>query len=396
MLKKSQSGILSSVLIMLIALVSIAILWNIFVPLIERTTNQIDINPFILNGELKSYLSSDAKTSTIEIKRGTGEGQISGIKLVFLDENGKTYTYDKKQGIDDLVPLETIKFDLNGDELTPKINDFSKIKKVSLYYVYEVGGNDRITRQLDSKSLISNANPSGACTYGAWVDRGCGSSCTGEITGDCNDLSVHGQSFCDSANGRCRWVSIPGCYGNYDCSVLDTQSNCEENSPWGRIYCNWYSMPTCHGTLDCSEYNEAECTHSIRNNYCSWNGNSCYNNPSSGCSSVIDTEICNSLNGCSFQEGYCSGYGECISKNFNEDICNSMGMIGCSWSNQAFCSNNGLSNCNQLSTKSCNYVGGCSVSSGLCDGISKRYQTREAITGTNCQETSRCITDENC
>ncbi len=93
-LKKGQSRI-SLVLLILIALVSLAILWNIVVPLVENKTGEINIDKFSTPLDIKEAIFFVNGASKITLNRGAGEGEITSLKFVFYDDKGNTHVETK-------------------------------------------------------------------------------------------------------------------------------------------------------------------------------------------------------------------------------------------------------------------------------------------------------------
>jgi hypothetical protein len=97
--KRSQTNVIAVVLIILIVIVAVVIVWNILSPLIREQSEEIDINPLMINLEVQEVVVFLGGGSKISLRRGSGDGEMSGIKFIFYDQQGLSYTTTKEENL---------------------------------------------------------------------------------------------------------------------------------------------------------------------------------------------------------------------------------------------------------------------------------------------------------
>ena len=120
---KAQSGIITTVLLILITIAGLVILANIILPLVREGKSEINADIFAVSIEIvevKLYGTGD-----VAIKIKNNKGEITKLKFIFYDEYGNTHIIEKSQNI---FQLETKTFNIFANE----INIVEKIQKVSI------------------------------------------------------------------------------------------------------------------------------------------------------------------------------------------------------------------------------------------------------------------------
>ena len=142
--KKAQAQIITTILIILLVLASIVIVWNVVDKAISESSSQVDVQPFLLKGDLEySMVSSDEVK--VEVNRGAGGGEILGVKIIFTDYEGNKYNYDSDP---DKFPneLETEVYEIFLGQLNPNdLSSFHKIKEISFYFIYSKNSKEAFT-----------------------------------------------------------------------------------------------------------------------------------------------------------------------------------------------------------------------------------------------------------
>jgi hypothetical protein len=95
-MKRGQSEVISVVLIILIAIVSVVILWNVVDPLIRNKSGEIDISKVTTNLNIKEAILFINGASKVTIQRNMGSGEITSLKFVFYDSNGNSHVETKE------------------------------------------------------------------------------------------------------------------------------------------------------------------------------------------------------------------------------------------------------------------------------------------------------------
>jgi flagellin-like protein len=147
--KRGQSELIVTILLILIVIVLIVIFWNVIYSVIQKGAEKVELGGFVLEGDLDYYID---EVAVVKVHRGSSIANISGIKIVFEDVNGATYIYEDKSRVP--RPLETLIYAVTKAELTPPINDFKSVKKISLYYIYS---ENRLSRELASEKVNNDS-----------------------------------------------------------------------------------------------------------------------------------------------------------------------------------------------------------------------------------------------
>ena len=89
--KKGISDVVTTVLIVLLSLVAIAVVWSFLSPLITRSGTQIAQTEACLSASLEvSGCKITDTTYNVNVKRNAGAANIASIKLIFGKEDGST------------------------------------------------------------------------------------------------------------------------------------------------------------------------------------------------------------------------------------------------------------------------------------------------------------------
>jgi hypothetical protein len=164
---RAQSQIIATILIIMIVLVSVVIVWNIVNESVSDSASQVNINPLLLKGNVVEFSYNDdaeiegfskGDVARVKVERGSGKGEISGIKLVFEDYSGNLHIFTSEEFPEELE-TETYLISKDDARLDDPVSNFEEIKGVTLSYVYEGNSGDVVTRSLDDFDDVQ-ANPS--------------------------------------------------------------------------------------------------------------------------------------------------------------------------------------------------------------------------------------------
>ena len=225
--RKAQSGIITTVLIILIVLISVVIVWLVVQGLVKAKSSDVDIEPLLLSAEIENFKLIDDETAEIKIKRKMGGGTVTGVRLIFEDSSGNTYLYENESII--LEQLGTYNYVVKNDSLG--IVDFTDIEKVDVHYIFEDAGDKKFTQKLDSKTVSSSSGGGPApctetcATFGhtydtydiCGVSTNCGTCATGETcsaSGICESIDPclpdHNTTGCDGYGTNVYWFDNCG------------------------------------------------------------------------------------------------------------------------------------------------------------------------------------------
>jgi flagellin-like protein len=155
-MKKGLSGVISTVLLIVIVLVIAAVMLTFFKDLILKQKSMNDqINSFY---EADLYLFNSLPSLTygsgtpsdafvLGVKRKDNEKDVLGVRFLFEDGKGNSYSYDTYSNPPNKAGI------INEYEIYPQeinVRDFSEMKKVSVSLLY---GYKKATKILDEKSL---------------------------------------------------------------------------------------------------------------------------------------------------------------------------------------------------------------------------------------------------
>ena len=329
--ERSKANILLLFVIILMIVIAVAVFFLVYknYTKIVHTVGISITNPLYLGASIDSVNFVDNETLDIRITRNSAPGNITGVRFVFDDFVGYSYYTDEEP----LEISETRTYRIPGSSLSPKLNNFNNIDKVSVYYTYQAYAIKKIdtTAQLSSKPVASSSKGGGSA--------GRGKKCTAD------PLEVTcGTWVCGNKQNNCdKTVSCGTCLGDQTC----------ENGSCVSPSCN-------------SESNEAFC---LRQN--------------KTCENVTANDNCGLLRTVSC--GTCNSANETCSNNVCIRQCKATDALGCNVTGLA-CYNNNAINCAINNTNGCYYYSGfiACTSPQVCSNGS-------CITPPECTSNADCI-----
>ncbi len=286
--ERAQSGVIVTVLMVLVVLAAVVIVWNVVKYAVKEKSEEIFIKQLAINLEVSSvYISEDDKEAYVSVERSAGGGEISALDFIFTGSS-YVYRYPIPNGIPNELENKVYNITAYAVRLqNPDFINFSSIKSVSIAFemvsvkkTFLSPVKDEFKEDLRSDtSLPSKYDPEaapvyeggGGCSEGAIMQ--CGSTdigecqygnqtCSGGVWGSCVGNIEPVTEICgDGLDSNCNGIadpSDPECTG----SCAGTDISCGTGSPCAN--CN--SFDGCIGT-------------SYRNSSCS--GISCVNTTTS-------------------------------------------------------------------------------------------------------------------
>ena len=234
--RKAQTGIIVVVILIILSLVAVVILWNVVHSLLKGSTSQVKVNQFSLTGDMKYYLEPTVNNYiNVSVKRGSGEGNINAVKIIFDFSDGTRRTYTNNTVYP--LPLETKVYLIDGSYLSPVLSpsNFSKVSKVTIYFITISDGKETPSMEIDSAqgpssgSSVVNNNPTptgctgdGECS--AFADTCNDGKC---ISGNCTKQPKAGSPACDDGNLCTNDVCSAGvCVGTPNTAICNDLKNC--------------------------------------------------------------------------------------------------------------------------------------------------------------------------
>lgn len=112
--KRGLSDVITTVLIILLALAAVAIVWSFVMPLIQRAGEEVNSDCFTISLTPESCTYNSATgDATIRVSRGAGEGVLTDMKFIFNDGERVTDAGDS------LEVLEQRSYDVPMNGVTP-------------------------------------------------------------------------------------------------------------------------------------------------------------------------------------------------------------------------------------------------------------------------------------
>lgn len=159
--KRGLSGVVASLLLILLVLVAIAVVWLVVVNFIFTGTEEMTLSSFYMNLEILSIkVDKDTKDVGVLVRRNPGPGRLEGVYFVISD--GRSSDIIKKDVV--LGELETREFIINKTEL----ENIIFVKEVSISPIILEDKRKKIGREADKKEFKTNLgtflNPAESCS----------------------------------------------------------------------------------------------------------------------------------------------------------------------------------------------------------------------------------------
>jgi len=152
MRKKGISGIVASVLLILMAMIIALLIWefaNVFID--KQRGDTVGYSPYydakIKLAEGNSSLAVGEGEARIWVERIDNEGNVTGVRLIFEDNKGTSYSYDSAPP--NYVGIAKL-YTITNDDLDITKDDFDSIQTVSVRLLY---GNNKPTSVLDETTI---------------------------------------------------------------------------------------------------------------------------------------------------------------------------------------------------------------------------------------------------
>ena len=235
--KRSQTGIIVVVILIILSLVAVVILWNVVNSLLKGTTSQVKVNQFSLTGDMKYYLEPTASNYiNVSVKRGSGEGNINAVKIIFDFSDGSRRTYTNNTVYP--APLETKVYLIDGSYLSPVLSpsNFSKVSKVTIYFIAVTDGKETPSMEIDSV-----AGPSAGSTSVNVAGPACSAN------SDCNDNNVCTDDVCNSPG-----TPSSSCSNNANVASCDDGNICTNDVCSNKVCTGTPNTAICNDGKNCN------------------------------------------------------------------------------------------------------------------------------------------------
>lgn len=107
--KKGLSGVITTLIIVLLVIVAIGVVWVVIKPFITSTTEQFDLGTKCLEADVEivsAQCNSGLTDCDVVLKRGSGDEELAGVKVIFYNAD-ESSSYVNAGHVGDIEVLET-------------------------------------------------------------------------------------------------------------------------------------------------------------------------------------------------------------------------------------------------------------------------------------------------
>ena len=231
--QRGISAVVTTLLIILLALVAIGIVWVVIRNIISEGVEEISFERFYFDLSIKNaYI--DSQDVKVGVRRSPGGGDLIGVEFIFYDGTN-SFLIEKKLP---LKELEERTFTFNSTE----VGGIGKVETVSIAPIYESAGKETIGDITDTAEIRSSP-PLGVGNGG---NGGNGAVCGNNIieSGEtCDDGNTASDDGCSST---CQLEGAPSsCDGAWNQSDIDDGNQCDGGGAPGNV-------PNCLATCICA------------------------------------------------------------------------------------------------------------------------------------------------
>jgi len=218
--KKGMSGVVTTLIIILLVIAAIGIIWVVLKNFIQSSSEQISLDKFTIDLDIKNaYVDQVSGNVSVVVGRGSGQGDLVGIKFIIIDKYLQSEVFESKENLPTGFGTTTFSFitTLSPDEVdsvsvAPMYrNSVGKevLGEISDTFKIPTGGGIPIGGGTPSQPQQPQCTPVTCESLGNYE---CGSYQNGTCAGtlDCGTCSLP-TPYCQS--GRCVESCTPNCTG---------------------------------------------------------------------------------------------------------------------------------------------------------------------------------------
>ncbi|MEM3074778.1 MAG: LamG domain-containing protein [Candidatus Pacearchaeota archaeon] len=183
--KKGVSGVITTVLLILLTIAAVIVVWGVIKTLLESNSESISLGIDTLDIDIESVYIEGTMLN-IKIKRQPTQGNLSAIKIIAEEKNGKSSSFSVEGS---LREHETKNFEI--PITTFQGIDTKSIKKISAYPISKTQGGKEITGKFGGEYIIGKDFVSTKNLIAYYP-----------LNGNANDVSgnnLHGRIFGDTS-----------------------------------------------------------------------------------------------------------------------------------------------------------------------------------------------------
>lgn len=216
--KRGLSAVVTTLLIILLAIVAIGIVWVVISSIVESGAGDVEIGQFTIDLGIKSAYIEDSNV-IVGVRRSSGEGNVTGIRFIFSDGSDTT-------SVDKNVPLDQLEektFTFTDSE----VGGISTVQEVSIAPLYVPSGDnqERIGDITDTETIGTS---SGTGDDGDDGETNGDNGDTGGLTYDCGNGDCETDLGEDASNCPTDCYVPTSCNGTWDGQTdLDDGNECD-------------------------------------------------------------------------------------------------------------------------------------------------------------------------
>ena len=181
--KRGLSGVVTTIIIILLALVAIGIIWGVVKNLAQKGSEQIELGQFSLDLQIKKVQVENENVTVIVVKRNAGEGNFVGMNFVFSDGQNSEIIRQNTS----LQELEEKTFTFTLTKIST-----SNLKIVSVAPIYELSSGKEKQGNTVATFEVKNigTGTGGAVSEGNFAELGYSGAGTKEYTFSSNEPKI--------------------------------------------------------------------------------------------------------------------------------------------------------------------------------------------------------------
>jgi flagellin-like protein len=376
--KKGLSSIVTTLILIVLALVAVGAVWLIFQGVFKSNSNQIGTSGLTLSLDIE-HVYQQNNSLNVGVKRNAGEGTITKLNFIFSDGEKSTVIVRSVN----LSELDSRDFIFQFSDI-----NLSNVKTISIVPIFKSNNGNEMAGSV--KDIYSISNKTNSQTE---INTSC-------VPATCSSLGYNCQNWSDTCNstlicGTCNspQTCVSGvCSNATSCSITNYTYTCYRNISSRIDNCGTYQNITCNSTQICLT-NLSRC---MSNTTCipnstyiySCSGNTSQRQDSCGVYSGFN---CNSTQRCLANITRCALNCSTTSYSYSCLGTTSIRTDGCG-TNQTYACNSTqtcLGNMTRCRSFTCSEKGyNCGTYNGLSCGTCSNGYTCSSSTGGTCQQTA--------
>jgi len=251
--KRGMSAVVTTLIIILLAIVAVGIVWVVVKNVISKGKEDISLTGLTLDLEILKA-SVDGDILSVTVKRSRGEGDLIGINFVFSD--GDNSVVVRKDTALEELETETFTFNRNTD-----LSGIGDITSISVAPIFETSSGKEATGEIkDTATYTAGSVGSGGGTNGESPPGGNGEEppdgCTPDCTGPDGIEGTEDDLEC-GLDPICRTLDCGDCDPGFSCGVdnMCYDDTCIDEDP--SVTCSGFNCDNvtnnCGNPVNCTE-----------------------------------------------------------------------------------------------------------------------------------------------